>query len=90
VPSGCGQRAVGTVNPRAVLRYETWTLQPDREPDAEPITYAMQCAVCGQTSPASVEFGGPQEGVLTHSGRTPSHHTYREIITRPWRTWRRL
>jgi hypothetical protein len=33
------------------MRYQEWTLQPDREPDAEPTTYAMQCAVCGETSP---------------------------------------
>lgn len=25
------------MTPRSVLRYETWTLQPDREPDAEPV-----------------------------------------------------
>lgn len=24
---------------------------------------------------------------LEHGGRNPSHHTYREIITRPWRAW---
>ena len=32
---------------RAVIRHEVWTLEPDREPDAEPTTYAMECAVCG-------------------------------------------
>jgi len=32
---------------RAVFRFVRWTVAPDREPDAEPITYAMQCAVCG-------------------------------------------
>ncbi|MFD9265380.1 DUF7848 domain-containing protein [Streptomyces goshikiensis] len=24
------------MTPRSVLRYETWTLQPDREPDEDP------------------------------------------------------
>jgi hypothetical protein len=79
------------VTPRSVLRYETWTLQPDREPDAEPVLYAMQCAVDGETSPTSEDFAEPQDWVLRHCGhcgQNPSHHTYREIITRPWRTWR--
>ncbi|WP_369224768.1 hypothetical protein AB5J52_28610 [Streptomyces sp. R39] len=50
---------MGTVTPRSVLRYETWTLQPDREPDAEPVLYAMQCAVDGETSPTSENFAEP-------------------------------
>ncbi|WP_443079142.1 DUF7848 domain-containing protein [Streptomyces sp. NBC_01498] len=37
---GRGQPEVGTVTPRSVLRYETWSIQPDREPDAEPVLYA--------------------------------------------------
>ncbi|MFG2722585.1 hypothetical protein ACGFW5_30460 [Streptomyces sp. NPDC048416] len=79
---------MGTVTPRSVLRYENWALQPDREPDAEPVQYAMQCAVDEKTSPSSEDFAEPQEWVLRHCGQNPSHHTYREIITRPWRTWR--
>ncbi|EGJ77279.1 hypothetical protein STTU_4490 [Streptomyces sp. Tu6071] len=85
---GRGRPEVGTVTPRSVLRCETWTLQPDREPDAEPVHYAMQCAVDGATSPTSEDFAEPQDWVLRHCGQNPSHHTYREIITRPWRTWR--
>ncbi|MCX5419937.1 MULTISPECIES: hypothetical protein [unclassified Streptomyces] len=74
---------------RAVIRHETWTLEPDREPDAEPTTYAMKCAVCGESSEASVDFAEGQFWVLKHCGKNPSHHTFREVITRPWRTWRR-
>ena len=77
------------VSPRAVLRYETWTLEPDHEPDAEPTTYAMQSAVDGETSPLSEDFVEPQNWVLRHCGQHPSRHTYREVITRPWRSWRR-
>ncbi|SCF93326.1 hypothetical protein GA0115259_105097 [Streptomyces sp. MnatMP-M17] len=86
------------MSPRAVLRHETWTLEPDREPDAEPTTYVMQCAVDGETSPPSEDFAEPQNWVLKHCGLHPSHHTYRAArrqphirqgITRPWRTWRR-
>ncbi|WP_330338762.1 DUF7848 domain-containing protein [Streptomyces sp. NBC_00557] len=72
---------------RAVVCPKEWTLQPDREPDAEPATYAMQCSVCGDNSPPSVDFAEPQSWVFEHGGRNPSHHTYREIITRPWRAW---
>lgn len=56
---------------RSVLRYETWTLQPDREPDAEPVLYAMQCAVDGETSPTSEDFTEPQDWVLRHCGQKP-------------------
>ncbi|WP_327744044.1 hypothetical protein OHO28_21790 [Streptomyces europaeiscabiei] len=72
---------------RAIMCHKEWTLQPDREPDAEPTTYAMQCAVCGKTSPPGTDFAEPQNWVFAHGGRNPSHHTYREIITRPWRAW---
>ncbi|MFY7628291.1 DUF7848 domain-containing protein [Streptomyces sp. NY05-11A] len=71
-----------------MIRHETWTLTPDREPDAEPMTYAMECAVCGEFSAAGEDFPEPQSWVLEHCGKNPSHHTFREIITRPWRTWR--
>lgn len=47
----------------------------------------MQCAVCDETSPVGADFTEPQNWVLTHGGQNPSHHTYREIITRPWRAW---
>ncbi|WP_455711066.1 DUF7848 domain-containing protein [Streptomyces nodosus] len=72
---------------RAVVCHKEWMLQPDREPDAEPTTYAMQCVVCGESSPASSDFAEPQDWVFEHGGRNPAHHTYQEIITRPWRAW---
>ncbi|MFD7409750.1 hypothetical protein ACFV7R_45825 [Streptomyces sp. NPDC059866] len=72
---------------RAVVCRKEWTLQPDQEPDVEPTTYAMQCAVCGESSTPSTDFAQPQNWVLEHGGRNLSHHTYREIITRPWRAW---
>ncbi|WP_053708078.1 hypothetical protein [Streptomyces sp. NRRL B-3648] len=75
------------MSPRAVVCHKEWTLQPDREPDAAPITYAMQCGVCDESSPTSTDFAEPQGWVLEHGGRNPSHHTYREITTRPWRAW---
>ena len=61
------------------------TLQPDHEPDAEPITYAMRCAVRSETSPPGTDFAERQNWVFAHGGRNPSHDTYREITIRPWR-----
>ncbi|MDT0428499.1 MULTISPECIES: DUF7848 domain-containing protein [Streptomyces] len=75
------------MSPRAVVRHQQWTLQPDREPDAEPTSYAMQCAVCGEISPTDTEFTASQNWVFAHGGRNPTHHTYREVITRPWKAW---
>ncbi|GBP99296.1 hypothetical protein SSP531S_06910 [Streptomyces spongiicola] len=74
-------------SPSSVVEHRTWHLEPDREPDAETTTYAMQCAVDGETSPASEDPNAPQDWVLAHCGKNPSHHSFREIITRPWRTW---
>jgi hypothetical protein len=73
---------------RAVFRFEDVTLAPDREPDAEPITYAMQCAVCEEESAASEETEPVQDWVFQHAGAHPGHHSYREIITRPYRAVR--
>ncbi len=74
---------------RSVIRFASWTLEPDREPDAEPVTYAMECAVCGRRSGAGVDYQDVQRWALAHAGRNPSHHTYREVIHRPWRAWMR-
>ncbi|TKA11833.1 DUF7848 domain-containing protein [Actinacidiphila oryziradicis] len=69
---------------RALLRFVPWTISPNREPDAEPITHAMQCTACGEKSLPFKEIEPAQLWALKHAGRT-RHHTYREIITRPWR-----
>ncbi|WP_312018540.1 hypothetical protein [Streptomyces sp. I05A-00742] len=75
------------MSPRSVFLFRTWTLQPDREPDAEPVTYAMRCVVCGAESDAAEDFLDAQHWTFRHAGRNPSHHTYRELIMRPWRAW---
>ncbi|MBQ1164421.1 hypothetical protein KBZ21_41270, partial [Streptomyces sp. A73] len=43
-------------------------LVPDQEPDAEPITYAMQCAVCDEQSAASLDYTEGHAWALRHSG----------------------
>ncbi|KOG16220.1 MULTISPECIES: hypothetical protein [Streptomyces] len=65
-----------------------WKITPDREPGSEPVTHAMQCArpECLEKSDASGGWEAPLSWALTHSGRNPSHTSYREIITRMYRT----
>ncbi|MBB1243951.1 hypothetical protein GL263_10340, partial [Streptomyces durbertensis] len=70
--------------PRSVLRFVEWRLHPDLEPDAEPVTYAMQCAVCEEQSTPTVDFADAQRWTFRHAGRNPTHHTYREHLIRPW------
>jgi hypothetical protein len=73
--------------PKAIIRHEQWTLTPDREPDAAPTTYQLKCAVCGEASEVDTAWYQPQSWTLAHSGKNPSHHTFTEVITRPWRTF---
>jgi hypothetical protein len=72
---------------KAVVRQEQWTLTPDREPDAPPTTYQLKCAVCGEASEEDTAWYEPQSWALKHSGKNPSHHSFAEVITRPWRTF---
>ncbi|MGP3939246.1 DUF7848 domain-containing protein [Streptomyces sp. 6N106] len=37
--------------------------------------------------PGTEDFADGQSWVLKHCGKNPSHHTFRERITRLWRTW---
>lgn len=75
--------------PHTIIGHRNWTIQPDHEPDAEPISHEMECAVCGERSGAADSWEKPQTWALEHSGRNPSHVTFREIIKRPWKTWMR-
>lgn len=68
---------------RSIIQHRRWYLVPD----AEPVTYRMECVVCGACSQERRDVAEPQQWTLQHSGRNPSHHTYREVINRPWRTW---
>lgn len=72
---------------RIVVRFEQWRTEPDRAPDAEPITHAIQCVVCAKQSAALEDFEAARRRMLEHAGRLPSHLTYREIIRRPWRAY---
>lgn len=73
--------------PHTVIATRQWTITPDREPDAASVTHQMKCDVCGEASGADGDWEPPQTWALNHSGRNPSHHSYSEVITRPWRTF---
>ncbi|MFJ6893627.1 hypothetical protein [Streptomyces hokutonensis] len=51
------------------------------------MTHKMKCGVCGEESGEDGSWEPPQSWVLEHCGKNPSHHSYSEIITRPWRTF---
>ncbi|MBO8192757.1 hypothetical protein ITI46_13925 [Streptomyces oryzae] len=70
---------------RAIFRLREFRLVPDAEPDAEPVTFTMQCAVCEQTSGSHTTQSVSQKWVVRHLKESPEHLTYREMITRPYR-----
>lgn len=69
---------------RQVFGFLEFTIGPDKEPDAEAFTYAMQCAVCNRRSPGTEDCARAQDWALRHTGRNRDHYSYREIITRPY------
>ncbi|MGW3569088.1 DUF7848 domain-containing protein [Streptomyces sp. NPDC000941] len=70
---------------RAIYRFREYRLIPDEEPDAEPLTFAMQCAVCGAAGDDTEEQADAQSWANDHLKANAEHFTYREIITRPCR-----
>jgi hypothetical protein len=72
---------------KSVFRYLTWTLEPDKQPDAAPVTYAMSCDVCGVKSADFEDIAPVQQWVFGHVGSNPTHHSFTEIIHRPWHAW---
>lgn len=70
---------------RALYRFREHWIAPDCKPDAEPWTFAMECAVCEQSSSTSEETDRAQEWAAGHLKANPEHFTYRERVTRPYR-----
>lgn len=66
-------------------RFREFTIHPDVEPDAEPWSYAMQCAVCDESSPAGEDVIDTQQWAAEHLKDNPEHYTYREHVSRPYR-----
>jgi hypothetical protein len=56
------------VGVRSIIVHRTWTLEPDKLPDAAPNTFAMECDVCGEKS---VDFDEPALGYSLPRMRRP-------------------
>ena len=72
---------------RSVIVHRTWTLEPDKLPDAAPITFAMECDVCREKSADFDEIDPAQQWVFEHVRTNPTHHSFTEILRRPWHAW---
>lgn len=82
---------------REVYGVRRFAVAADTEPDAEPVTVAMQCAVCGEFSPAvelpRQDSPGAREvarrsaggWVQEHREANREHFTYRLVETHPYR-----
>ncbi|WP_323375756.1 DUF7848 domain-containing protein [Streptomyces alkaliterrae] len=71
--------------PRAVYRFREYRVEPDTEPDAEPVTFTMSCAVCEASGPTESDTSSAARWIPAHLKQEPEHLTYREHITRPYR-----
>lgn len=70
---------------RQRYRYREFSIEPDREPDAEPITYTMCCCVCDASGPPTLDPQVSASWISNHLTRAPDHLTYRECVSRPYR-----
>ncbi|WP_313956560.1 hypothetical protein [Streptomyces sp. SAJ15] len=70
---------------RATYRFREYTIGPDRRPQAEPHSFRMQCAACGELGEPYDSGEAGTEWAVAHLKGNPGHLAYREIITRPYR-----
>ncbi|MCT2592975.1 hypothetical protein LHJ74_28025 [Streptomyces sp. N2-109] len=63
-----------------------WCVEPDTRPDAEPVTHAMQCTTCAKASAGFEDPEGARRWAGEHTGRLPTHRSYRQLTRRPWHT----
>ncbi|ARP71919.1 hypothetical protein LK07_21545 [Streptomyces pluripotens] len=80
---------------RGTFRFVNWTLRPDRDDDAPPVTYAFRCLTltgndteCEARSEPSTDPTEPQTWAFGHLREHPEHTSYAEVIERPWVMWR--
>lgn len=71
---------------RSVIRHVPWKIEPDASEGASPPLFEMECTTCPERSSASEDAGEVQDWALKHSGRHPSHTSFRGIGTSFWRT----
>ncbi|MFJ6748260.1 hypothetical protein ACIQNI_08725 [Streptomyces sp. NPDC091266] len=70
---------------RSTYRFREHRITPNCEPDAEPWTFALACAGCGESSPAGEEVDASQTWAAAHLKANPGHVDYREHVIRPYR-----
>ncbi|WP_405817289.1 hypothetical protein OG241_22450 [Streptomyces sp. NBC_01390] len=78
-----------------LFRLVQWTLRPDQDDDAPPLTYAFRCLTlgdddtnCGARSERSTDPINSQDWAFAHMREYPEHTSYAEVIERPWVMWR--
>jgi hypothetical protein len=70
---------------RATYRFREYTIAPDVDPDAEPVSFAAQCAVCDATGPQAESADDAHAWAFQHIRDHPEHLTYRSLVTLPYR-----
>ncbi len=72
-----------------------WTLKPDQDDDAPPLTYRFRCLTlkeddseCGAESEAHADPSDAQAWAFQHLREHPEHTSYAEVMERPWVMWR--
>jgi hypothetical protein len=70
---------------RRSYRLREYHIVADEEPDAEPLSFSAECAVCEQFGPEEETSEAAGAWVIRHLKDNPEHLTYRERVTRPLR-----
>ncbi|MCT2593003.1 hypothetical protein LHJ74_28170 [Streptomyces sp. N2-109] len=78
-PGRSPQRSAPAGAPRS------WQIAPGSDDDADPVTQAMMCRVCGLTSPQTESAHPGRVWMLEHAGKNPTHRAYHQITRTPWR-----
>ncbi|MBW1603386.1 hypothetical protein JJV70_15000 [Streptomyces sp. JJ66] len=80
---------------RRIFRFVNWTLRPDEDDDAPPLTVRFRCltltgddAECGAQSETHADPGAARKWTFQHVREHPDHTSYAEVIERPWVMWR--
>ncbi|MDK1472257.1 hypothetical protein QNO07_02245 [Streptomyces sp. 549] len=83
-----------TTAARRVFRFVDWTLRPDQDDDAPPLTHRFRClsltdddTECGAESDKHTDPLDAQAWTFEHLRANPEHTSYAEVIERPWVMW---
>ncbi|GAA1935394.1 hypothetical protein GCM10009716_48020 [Streptomyces sodiiphilus] len=70
---------------RRSYRFREHHIVADEEPDAEPLSFSAECAVCEQFGPEEETSEAAGAWIVRHLKANPEHLTYRERLIRPLR-----